>query len=465
MKLKAETRNFYSNSLALLFTFCLISTPLHAEHTEDQHVPIPMMLDKSNPLNTLTYTWTMTDVTQGYPAFNDDTKPNNINRGHVVNGVRSNLFLGMNIWDGATVFANPEIMQGYNISDYLNVENSVNVTTPKMKSSSPYLRLQRLFLQQEINLDNDRSEAQLEGARNVALEKLQNQLTGKVSKNRLRFTIGKFSVADIFDDNIYAHDPSRHFLNWTFNGLDSVDFAWDLWGFTYGGALEWTNDWWTVRVGLFQGSLPGNSVNVDPKPLNQYQAIGEFEIRHDKFFGQPGSIKFIGYQDNGYLNSLGDNLYQYKDTDVVPTIVKNELRRTKLGMGINIQQQIVTNIGFFLRAGVDNKTFDYKDINKSISGGFVLSGKLWNRPLDEFGIGGGYAGMKGVRAVLPNGTIGIEGDGNKNYSAEKNLETYYRIGINDHVDLSFDYQLVANPNLSKNRGPANIFGIRLRTNF
>ena len=73
--------------------------------------------------------------------------------------------------------------------------------------------------------------------------------------------------------------------------------------------------------------------------------------------------------------------------------------------------------------------------------------------------------MKGVRAVLPNGTIGIEGDGNKNYSAEKNLETYYRIGINDHVDLSFDYQLVANPNLSKNRGPANIFGIRLRTNF
>ncbi len=65
-------------------------------------------------------------------------------------------------------------------------------------------------------------------------------------------TIGKFAVGDVFDDNVYAHDPTTGFLNFAFNTMGAFDYAADSWGYTYGAALEWKQNWWTARAGVFQ---------------------------------------------------------------------------------------------------------------------------------------------------------------------------------------------------------------------
>jgi high affinity Mn2+ porin len=45
------------------------------------------------------------------------------------------------------------------------------------------------------------------------LEPDRNQFAGTQTANRLVFTIDKYSIVDIFDTNIYAHDPRNDFLD------------------------------------------------------------------------------------------------------------------------------------------------------------------------------------------------------------------------------------------------------------
>ncbi len=99
----------------------------------------------------------------------------------------------------------------------------------------------RLFLRQTIDLGGE--------AQAVAPD--LNQLGGSQTANRVIVTIGKFSSFDIFDTNKYAHDPRNDFLNWSLIDAGNFDQAADAWGFTYGAAAEWYQDWWTIRGGAF----------------------------------------------------------------------------------------------------------------------------------------------------------------------------------------------------------------------
>jgi hypothetical protein len=53
------------------------------------------------------------------------------------------------------------------------------------------------------------------GGETEKLEPDLNQLGGTQTANRLVFTIGKYSVVDIFETNTYAHDPRNDFFNWS----------------------------------------------------------------------------------------------------------------------------------------------------------------------------------------------------------------------------------------------------------
>ena len=79
-------------------------------------------------------------------------------------------------------------------------------------------------------------------------------------------TVGKFSVADIFDTNKYAHDPRSDFLNWTLVDAGTFDYAADAWGFTYGAAAEWYQGDWTLRGGVFDLSIVPNSDRTRSAP-------------------------------------------------------------------------------------------------------------------------------------------------------------------------------------------------------
>lgn len=435
----------------------------HADHSPK--FPLPFVFDDKNPLNTLTINGLTIDTVQGYPTFKSGIDDNAYSKGDIKNGIKNAIFIGMKLWEGASVYVNPEMMQGYNVSNDVSLVNSANVAMPRVESSNPYLQLQRLFVRQVINLDGTKTESSNNvGGRSQALEDLVNKLDDKVSDHNLTLTFGKFGVGDVFDDNIYAHDPTRHFMNMTFVGMNSVDWIGNAWGTTVGASAEWQKDWWTLRAGIFQGSLPPPSNNIDPWPLRQYMMIAEAEARYN-IFKQPGNIKLIGYQDHGYINNLGEYYGTASYFDYLPYFAKNQLqRRTKLGVAVNLQQQLTDGIGLFMRAGMDNKAFDYFDSTHSINGGIVANGKLWNRPLDEFGIAFGFDSLQGANAVVDKVLKPI-GTGTLNFTPEKTFETYYRIGVTDHLELTIDYQTLINPNFIKQSTPAHVFGLRLRANF
>jgi high affinity Mn2+ porin len=130
-----------------------------------------------------------------------------------------------------------------------------------------------------------------------------NTFAGKQSADRLVLTVGKFSVADVFDTVKYAHDPRSEFLNWTVIEAGTFDYAADPWGYTYGAAAEWYQGPWALRGGLFDLSVKPNNIQLDH--FHQFQIVYELERRHE-IAGQPGSIMFDGFVTRGRMGRFDD---------------------------------------------------------------------------------------------------------------------------------------------------------------
>ena len=142
------------------------------------------------------------------------------------------LYIGAKLWDGAEVWINPEIDQGFGLSGTFGVAAFPSAESYKVGSDYPYARLPRFFVRQTLDL----------GGTTETVQGGPNQFAGKQSADRLVITAGKFSVGDIFDVNKYAHDPRVDFLNWGLADAATFDYAADAWAFTYGAAVEWY-DW------------------------------------------------------------------------------------------------------------------------------------------------------------------------------------------------------------------------------
>src|SRR5438270_3679527 len=139
------------------------------------------------------------------------------------------LYAGIRPWPGAEIWINPEVDQGFGLSNLVGVAGYPSGEANKAGKAEPYLLVQRGFLRQTINL----------GGATAKLEPGLNQLGGTQTANRVVVTIGKYSIVDIFDTNAYAHDPRNDFFNWSIIDQGAFDYAASAWGYTYGGAVDW----------------------------------------------------------------------------------------------------------------------------------------------------------------------------------------------------------------------------------
>jgi high affinity Mn2+ porin len=332
------------------------------------------------------------------------------------------------------------------------------------------MRFQRYFLRQIFGLGGDETHDPDEGSRSEVLESVQNQVSGRVDRNRLIITMGKFAVGDVFDDNVYAHDPTTGFLNFAFNSMGGFDYAADAWGYTHGLAVEWKQDWWTLRGGVFQLSEVPNGPVIEQELFRQYMAVTELETRCE-VWGQPGAIKFLLFGDNGTFARYDDAINLALATAALPPdLSAARSRHFKRGGGINIKQQIVENLGFFLRASMSDGRYeivDYTDVDRQLSFGLVADGTAWGREDDEIGVAVAFSGLHGdhVRYLALGGPGVFINDGALNYGGEKSLEAYYKLGFSKNFDATFDYQLIANPAHNLDRGPVNLFALRVRAAF
>jgi len=372
------------------------------------------------------------------------------------------LYGGVRPWKGAEIWVDPEIDQGFGLSDTLGLAGFSSGEAYKVGQATPYVRVQKLFLRQTIDL----------GGQSQAVAPDQNQLSGTNMANRIVATVGKFSVVDVFDTNQFAHDARNDFLNWAVIDGAAFDYAADAWGYAYGASLEWYQSWWTVRAGIFNGSATPNS-KFEAFPLgSQFQLVAEAEARYT-LFGQSGKVKFLGYQTRAKLATFSALEQFYAANPDASNVDAETIRhlRNKFGGDINIEQPITADLGAFLRVSFsDGRTeaYDFTDVDRSVSGGFSLTGGSWNRPDDTVGIAYVVDNIsKAHKEYFEQGYLGpLIGDGRlTNAAPEQVLESYYSFKLRSGIKVSADYQLVNHPAYNEDRGPVHIFTGRLHVQF
>ncbi len=368
------------------------------------------------------------------------------------------FYVGWKPWRGAEIWVNPEMDQGFGLSGTLGVAGFTSGEAYKLGADFPYARLPRYFLRQTINL----------GGESERVEAGPNQFEGTHSTNRVVITVGKLAVTDIFDNNKYAHDARADFLNWALLDTGTFDYAADAWGYTYGAAVEWYQGKWTYRLGLFDLSIVPNSTELDPT-FAQHQWVGEVERRYE-INGQPGKIAVTGFLTHGRMGSFADAIALANVTGGPADIAAVRHVQNRTGISFNLEQQLSTDLGVFVRAGIadgSREPFEFTDIDSTFAAGLVVSGKRWGRPNDTVGVAGIVNGISSVHeAFLNAGGLGIlVGDGKlPNPGAERIFETYYSFPVLSWR-ATVDYQFVANPAYNQDRGPVNVIGTRLRAQF
>jgi high affinity Mn2+ porin len=369
------------------------------------------------------------------------------------------LFAGVSPWEGGEAWANVEMDQGFGLSGTFGVAAFPSAEAYKVGSADPYGRLHRLFFRQTFDLGGDTQS--VEGA--------ANQLAGSHTSDNLVITVGKFSVTDIFDNNSYAHDPKGDFLNWAIVDAGAYDYAADAWAYTYGGAAEWSFDSWTLRGGLFDMSRLPNSTELDTD-FGQYELVSELE-RRISMFGHDGKVKVLGFVNYANMGTFTDALALARATGTTPDVARVRHFRARPGGSLNVEQGLTDDLGFFLRASEDDgskESFEFTDINESLSAGLSLKGTQWSRKDDTVGLAFVVDGIsKDFQAYLAAGGLGVlVGDGQlPHYSSEVALETYYDVQLIKGVNAALDYQFIANPGYNADRGPVSVLGFRLHGEF
>ena len=283
------------------------------------------------------------------------------------------------------------------------------------------------------------------------------------------FTIGKFSVTDIFDTNAYAHDPRADFLNWTAIDAGSFDYAADAWGFTAGAAAEWYQGPWALRSGVFDLSNVPNSEHLDPGG-HEFQLDEELERRY-QLAGLPGRISVTVFDSRGRMGLLDQAVELAALSGGTPNIAGVREYRSRLGASLGAEQQLATDLGLFARIGKaagNVEAFEFTDIDRSVSVGASLQGSAWRRSADTIGLAAVVNGISASRERYLNaGGLGLLiGDGKLPHPrAEQIVETYYKLAVFARDAVSLDYQWVMNPAYNTDRGPVSIVAIRVHAQF
>ncbi len=402
----------------------------------------------------------ITHVTQGHRRFHAAYSGTNSldSAGQTKETTDATIYAGVRPWRGAELWLNPELDQGFGLSNTVGVAGFPSGEAYKIGANTPYLRLPRAFLRQTINL----------GVVDQPVESAANQLAGLVSADRIVLTVGKVSATDIFDTNSFAHDPRVDFLNWSIIDAGPFDYAADAWGFTYGGAAEWSAGPWTLRGGVFQLSKVPNG-KVTRVDFDQYMVVAEAERRHE-WMGLPGKAKLLGFMNRGRMAGYDDAVRLGQRTGQAPDVSLVRRRSSSSGAALNIEQGFSSNVGAFARLGINQgrkEAYEFTEINNSVSAGVSIKGGAWGRAEDALGLAAVSNGLSAAaRRHFSAGGIGILiGDGALGYAREQIAEVYYALRLNQHFYFSFDVQRLVHPAYNQDRGPVTILGFRAHAEF
>lgn len=372
------------------------------------------------------------------------------------NSLTATMFLGVRLWDGAEVYLDPEIAGGSGLTGAFGMAGSTNGETFRVGDPAPSLYVARAYLKQTIPL----------GSKSSAVEDAENQLGGKEPARYLRLYAGKFSLGDFFDNNAYANSPRTQFINWGLMSNTAWDYAANVRGYTAGfiAAVQW--DKWTYKAAIAAEPKVANGANLNGD-YGTCRALNAEVSRTIAINKREGHVRVLGYLNTanmGTYRTAIQNTMPLTNPDVIST-EKNGT--TKTGFGINADQELNANVGVFARVGWNDgktETWAFTEADRTISAGVSLDGNMWHRKDDNAGIavvGNGLS--KDHKDYLAAGGYGFQlGDGKLNYGSEMIAELYYSCKPTaSGIWLSGDYQFAMNPGYNKDRGPLQVFSVRV----
>jgi high affinity Mn2+ porin len=130
----------------------------------------------------------------------------------------------------------------------------------------------------------------------------------------------------------------------------------------------------------------------------------------------------------------------------------------------------VKDIGVFSRAMyADGKTEvdSYTSADRSAAFGVLSKGTVWGRPKDVTGVGFGVDWISGIHAqyLALGGVDGFVGDGAINAASERSSDIFYNVYLYKSLWVTADYQHIVNPGYNADRGPVNVYTLRIHGEF
>lgn len=259
--------------------------------------------------------------------------------------------------------------------------------------------------------------------RNLALSNAECFLEAKYFEEHLTFAAGLLDPGVFYDNNDIASDESSQFLNGGFVHNSSLELPQN---YAVGGLAAVNFDIVKFSAGAFDGAANGTNME------NNLFYIGELDV----------SPTINGYAQNFRIYGWGN----HDNTQGAP--LKFNTARTGFGFGASFDQQVLPWLHFFQRAGYARKLVYTTWL--SFSGGTFISGSLYGRDDDGFGIAGGAA-ISNKSQVPRNEYV---------------IEAYYKLGFgNGHVHVSPDFQFIINPAGQNNLRNAIFLGLRAQLDF
>ncbi|MBF0542293.1 MAG: carbohydrate porin [Nitrospirae bacterium] len=344
------------------------------------------------------------------------------------------------------------VSQGVGLGGYIN--GDVIRTGSVDLGNDPYIA--KVFMRYFIPLSNETSKA----------ERGIDQLPGNEPIERIEIRGGKYSTADVFDQNRYANNTRIQFMNYSFITNPAYDYAGDTRGYSWGIALSFIKSTWQLTYAAMMVCTTANG-NIFDTELNRARGDNlELTLKPNDY----GTVvKLLTFLNQGRMGNYAESI----SLSSIPNVKLDEKPgRTKYGFGINLEQPITDDgeTGLFARIGWNdgnNEDFSYTEVDRNLSVGGQISGIHWGRKLDHVGIALGLNGISAIhQKYLAHGGYGfLIGDGNLNYGLEQIIEIYYRVQLWKYMQISPDFQFIMNPGYNQSRGPVEIYGIRARLYF
>lgn len=366
------------------------------------------------------------------------------------------LFLGIRLAENTQLYFDPEIAGGKGFSNVDGIADAPNGEIPRVTVATPKPYIARLYISQDFGFGSEKEH----------VESDENQLAGDRPVTRYSIYAGRYTVTDFFDNNAYTNDPRIQFMAWAIMYNGAWDYPADTRGYTWGMVHEFHTRNWSLRYGFVAEPKYANGSQFDRRLFRDHGQTFEAEKRYS-LGKRAGAVRLLGYDNRAQAGNYAEALKLAAQAGTTPDI-NNTLKAgtLKYGAGISFDQAITDDFGLFTRLGWnDGKTesFAFTAMDRLASGGVSMKGTRWKRKADTVASSLTVGGLSGVHALyLARGGLDfLIGDGQLDYAPEYVWESYYAARLFPGFVASFDFQHDANPAYNHDRGPVNIYSVRL----